>query len=88
MLFKILSNDSERSLKVVILTQYRGPGNLPAIYVTPDEPGKIRGYVEFQSTEDIKGEDLDLNFRVKSEAKWYRKYLRLLLSRCHLLPTL
>ncbi|KAF9365835.1 hypothetical protein BGX34_008046 [Mortierella sp. NVP85] len=74
MLFRILNNDSERSLKVVILTQHRGPGNLPAIYVTPEEPGKIRGYVEFQSTEDIKGEDLDLNFRVKSEAKWYRHY--------------
>ncbi|KAG0003054.1 hypothetical protein BGZ65_002087 [Modicella reniformis] len=72
MLFKFLRNDNERSLKVVIPTPYRGPGNLPAIYVTPDEPGKIRGYVDFESAEDIKGEGLDLTFRVKSEAKWTR----------------
>lgn len=72
MLFDILSK--ERSLQVVILTPYRGPGNLPAIFVTPDEPGKIRGYVELESTKDIKGEGLDLAFRVKSEARWTRKY--------------
>ncbi|KAI8602364.1 hypothetical protein EDD21DRAFT_372091 [Dissophora ornata] len=74
MFSRIISRDSEKSLKIVILTPYRGPGNLPAIFATPEEPGKINGYVEFESTEDIKGGDLDLTFRVKSEARWVRQY--------------
>ncbi|KAG0328699.1 hypothetical protein BGZ99_004780 [Dissophora globulifera] len=74
MLSKIVGKDSERSLKVVILTPFRGPGNLPAVYVTPEKTATINGYVEFESTEDIKGGDLDLAFRVKSEARWVRQY--------------
>ncbi|KAG0051765.1 hypothetical protein BGZ83_003329 [Gryganskiella cystojenkinii] len=73
MFSKIFSSDTEKSLRIVILTPYRGPGNLPAIYATPEERGRIQGYVEFMSNEDIKGDDLDLSFRVKSEGKWTRQ---------------
>ncbi|KAF9968578.1 hypothetical protein BGZ70_002103 [Mortierella alpina] len=71
MLFQ--NNDRNKSLTIVIHTPYRGPGNLPAVYVMPEESGVIRGYVQFQSTEDIQGGNLDLAFRVKSEARWSRQ---------------
>ncbi|KAG0267362.1 hypothetical protein BG011_006779 [Mortierella polycephala] len=58
----------------MIVTQHRGPGNLPAVFVTPEESGRILGYVEFETKEDIKGGDLDLAFRIKSEARWSRQY--------------
>ncbi|KAF9207957.1 hypothetical protein BGZ49_010153 [Haplosporangium sp. Z 27] len=74
MLSKITSNSQGKSLKVVILTPFRGPGNLPAVYATPENPGKICGYVEFECTDEIKGGDLDLVFRIKSEARWVRNY--------------
>ncbi|KAG0369324.1 hypothetical protein BC939DRAFT_464626 [Gamsiella multidivaricata] len=74
MFTRIASKDQEQLLKVVILTPYRGPGNLPAVFATPEVPGTIRGFVEFESVEDIKGGDLDLTFRVKSEARWTRHY--------------
>lgn len=69
-----LTQDKKKSLQVVILTPFRGPGNLPAIYGDPEEPPKIRGYVELITTEDIKAGDLDLYFRVKSYARWARKF--------------
>ncbi|KAK5828712.1 hypothetical protein F5H01DRAFT_8641 [Linnemannia elongata] len=69
-----LTQDKKKSLQVVILTPFRGPGNLPAIYGTPEEPPKIRGYVELITTEDIKAGDLDLYFRAKSYARWARHY--------------
>ena len=69
-----LTQDKKKSLKVIILTPFRGPGNLPAIYGTPEEPAKIRGYVEIITTEDIKAGDLDLYFRVKSYARWTSKF--------------
>ncbi|KAF9137941.1 hypothetical protein BGX30_009760 [Mortierella sp. GBA39] len=68
-----LTQDKKKSLQVVILTPFRGPGNLPAIYGTPEEPPKVRGYVELITTEDIKTGDLDLYFRVKSYARWARQ---------------
>jgi hypothetical protein len=68
-----LIQDTAKTLQVVILTPFRGPGNLPAIYSTPEEPGKIRGYVQLTTTEDIKAKDLDLYFRVKSFARWASK---------------
>ncbi|KAF9910827.1 hypothetical protein EC991_005545 [Linnemannia zychae] len=72
----MLSNftqDTTKTLQVVILTPFRGPGNLPAIYCTPEEPGKIRGYVQLTTTEDLKAKDLDLYFRAKSYARWASK---------------
>lgn len=66
--------DREKPLRIVIQTPFRGPGNLPAIYATPEAQGKIQGYVEFDSSEDIKGGNLDLCFRTKSEARWARKF--------------
>ncbi|KAF9574543.1 hypothetical protein EC968_006155 [Mortierella alpina] len=71
MLFQ--NRDRSKSLTVVILTPYRGPGNLPAVFLTPEERGVIRGFVEFQSPEEIQGGDMDLAFRVKSEARWTRQ---------------
>ncbi|GJJ70939.1 hypothetical protein EMPS_03289 [Entomortierella parvispora] len=73
MLSKIFGSDVSKSLRVVILTPYRGPGNLPAIYATPEEQGRIQGYVEYECTEDIKGRDLDLAFRIKSVGRWSRQ---------------
>ncbi|KAF9403255.1 hypothetical protein BGX21_005856 [Mortierella sp. AD011] len=67
-------NSQEKSLRITILTPFRGPGNLPAVYVTPEVPGKICGYVEFECSDEIKGGDFDLTFRVKSEARWVRNY--------------
>ncbi|KAF9126630.1 hypothetical protein BGW39_006473 [Mortierella sp. 14UC] len=69
-----LTRDTTKTLQVVIRTPFRGPGNLPAIYCTPEEPGKIRGYIQLTTTEDIKAKDLDLYFRVKSFARWARHY--------------
>ena len=71
MLFQ--NDEKSKSLTIVILTPYRGPGNLPAVFITPEERGVIRGFVEFQSAKDIQGGDLDLAFRVKSEARWSRQ---------------
>ncbi|KAF9094871.1 hypothetical protein BGX23_001441 [Mortierella sp. AD031] len=73
MLSRIIPQDKKKSLRVVILTPFRGPGNLPAIYCTPEEPGRIRGYIEFTTIEDFKAGDLDLYFRVKSRARWTRR---------------
>ncbi|KAG0313200.1 hypothetical protein BGZ97_010419 [Linnemannia gamsii] len=70
----LFNRDKKLSLQVYILTPFRGPGNLPAIYGTPEEPPKIRGYVELITKEDVKASDLDLYFRVKSHARWARHY--------------
>jgi hypothetical protein len=74
----LFNRDKKLSLQVYILTPFRGPGNLPAIYGTPEEPPKIRGYVELITKEDVKASDLDLYFRVKSHARWASK-----LFSCH-----
>ncbi|KAF9931386.1 hypothetical protein FBU30_010314 [Linnemannia zychae] len=73
-MLSMITQSKTKTLQIVILTPFRGPGNLPAIYCTPEEPGKIRGYVELTTTEDIKAGDLDLYFRVKSHARWARHY--------------
>ncbi|KAG0202961.1 hypothetical protein BGX28_004594 [Mortierella sp. GBA30] len=73
MFSKIIRRDQSKSLRVVILTPFRGPGNLPAVFVTPEERGVIRGYLEFETAEDVKAGDLDLSFRVKSEARFSRQ---------------
>lgn len=85
MLNRIFSSDVSKSLRVIIITPYRGPGNLPAIYATPEQQGRIQGYVEFESTEDIKARDLDLTFRIKSEGRWSRKHC-VSFSNCNLPP--
>ncbi|KAF9384357.1 hypothetical protein CPC16_008459 [Podila verticillata] len=64
----------EKPMRIVIQTPFRGPGNLPAIYATPEAQGEIQGYVEFDSSEDIKGRNIDLYFRTKSQARWTRHY--------------
>ncbi|KAI1320396.1 hypothetical protein EDD11_001199 [Mortierella claussenii] len=74
MFTKITGRDQERSLKIVILSSFRGPGNLPAVYAVPEEPNYIRGYVEFNSSDELKGGDIDLTFRIKSRARWVRNY--------------
>ncbi|KAF9407910.1 hypothetical protein BGZ94_002522 [Podila epigama] len=66
--------EHERPLAVVVQTPFRGPGNLPAIYATPEEQGRITGYVEYNSADERKGEKLELYFRTKSEARWLRSY--------------
>ncbi|KAF9158147.1 hypothetical protein DFQ26_007941 [Actinomortierella ambigua] len=73
-LFRPKTKDEHRSLEVNIYTDYTGPFGLPAVYSTPEAPATIRGYVEFDCFEDFTAGDLDLHFRVKSEAKWDRHY--------------
>ncbi|KAG0343377.1 hypothetical protein BG004_005359 [Podila humilis] len=74
MFTKVLSKEREKPLRIVVSTPFRGPGNLPAIHATPEAQGRITGYVEFDSSEDIKGGNMELYFRIKSEARWARHY--------------
>jgi hypothetical protein len=61
--------------KIVIHTPFRGPGNLPAVYTTPESGGVISGYVEYDSDSNYKAGEIEFSFRAKASAKWRGKKL-------------
>ncbi|KAG0297514.1 hypothetical protein BGZ96_006023 [Linnemannia gamsii] len=68
------SKDASKSIAIRFHAQDQGPEGQPLFYHTPEEPGVIRGYVEFTTIKGIKASDITLTFEARAESKWSEEH--------------
>ncbi|KAG0051750.1 hypothetical protein BGZ83_003368 [Gryganskiella cystojenkinii] len=49
---------------------FRGPNGEPLLYGTHEEPAMIEGQVVFQTDQDFKGQDVNIDYTVQARASW------------------
>lgn len=54
-----------------------GPNGEPLLFGTLENPASIEGLVVFQTDEDFKGQDVEIDYTAHAKVSWMSKCLRL-----------